>query len=325
MTPQNTLTKRERTLIIIARTALYICATLLFVQFILTLILPTLTFSHNVRNTDPAFDLSSPTSTFAQTADKEKDSLYTTFSASTERSGDTIALTITAHDTNLEDRIVQAYKTYQSWHTNTIRETQEPTNQVASTAPFRAGTIVRSDTEYFIVDDQTLRPIDRPETLIASGYDFNAVETSTSEQRSLYSKGKIFTMRSVHPDGTIFSVSTSADHPKYYEKVGGELIKRTREEVAREKAPDQTIAVSRNDRTTSRSCILRKKSFTRATYSCEIDIRDLTHHTGKDYIFVIGSTQPSEIVSITARITQSPTKQNIQRQIGLILSKIKPQ
>ncbi len=320
---QNISTKNISTATKMTRIALYICAVLLFIKFITSLLLPTLVFSHNVRNTDPLFDLSTPSLVASSTTTPQ-----TTFSASSQRSGDTITLTITTSNSNtknLEGRPVYIHKTYRSWQQNTLSPRKKSNTQETDTKPFRSGTIVRSESEYFMIEDQTLRPIDRPETLLASGYNFDTTQVSTSRERSTYKKGKIFTMRDVHPNGTIFSTqeNESEKRSKYYQKNGEALTEITQEDVANAQAPNQTISVALSDRTTAQTCILRKK-FMSKKYSCKTDIGNIAHHTGKDYIFTIEDINPSVISNITARIAQSPKPSNIQSQISLILSKIRP-
>lgn len=70
---------------------------------------------------------------------------------------------------------------------------------------FADGTLVSYGESVYAVEGETLRPIDSVDTFLAKGYAWEEVKALTGEEFGMYTRGKLYTKREPHPNGTLFS------------------------------------------------------------------------------------------------------------------------
>jgi len=295
--------------LLFGRIVLYTVSLWVLYSFLLSLILPTITFSYNIRNTDPLYDMSDPVGGQIPSSDLP----HTLITASSERGGSTAHLTVQSQS-HLDGVSVRLYKTHSAWLTP---EVIDHNTASSSLLPLAGHKLVTLSNGYALVDDQTLRPIDRPETLLALGLSFDSAYTSSSAERAAYDTGKIFTIRDTHPSGTIFAVTDTP--PSFYSFTGEGIVK-----IDTPADGTHSIPVSSSERDDFLSCTLHK-NLLRQSYSCTFDITDFSDHYGKDYIFALPEIEPTMITAARMQLTQSPTTANIFAQLGIIKQKLAPQ
>ncbi len=66
------------------------------------------------------------------------------------------------------------------------------------------GTVVSYGESVYVVEGDTLRPVDSPDTFLAKGYIWEEVVPLNGEEFGIYTRGKLYTKREPHPSGTVF-------------------------------------------------------------------------------------------------------------------------
>lgn len=309
-TPYIKLSQKERLAYSAIRIFTLIIFGLVLAYFFLTLILPRIVFSFNIKNTDPLYDLTDPI--FDATSETVQ------FRASLLEEADTVTLIIKS-DEDLDGKNVQLFKSYASFLRTFEAPQKESTlsekvkSDTVTSLPYLSGDLIRSTKEYFVVDGTSLRTISSGDIVTAFGYDFDDADDSTSEDRSLYSKGKSLQMRSLHPEGTQFY---DEDRDVYAVLKNGKLIETT------PTYDRPIIAAQYASRSTKAECTL-KSNLLPGAFSCNFRLEAIKPFSGKDYFFSVGDMkQPPTIHSIKAVFSLSSTKENIERRLGLIKQKI---
>lgn len=77
---------------------------------------------------------------------------------------------------------------------------------------FLSGTLVAYGESAYVVEGNTLRPIDSPETYIAKGYAWEDIINITGEEFGVYTRGKLYSRKQPHPNGTVFTEESSGNH-----------------------------------------------------------------------------------------------------------------
>lgn len=78
---------------------------------------------------------------------------------------------------------------------------------------FLSGTILSYGEAVYVVEGDTLRPVDSPETYLTKGYAWESVIPATGEEFGMYQLGKLYNIREPHPSGTLFFMPS---HQIYY-------------------------------------------------------------------------------------------------------------
>jgi len=146
---------------------------------------------------------------------------------------------------------------------------------------FPDGSLVAYGDAVYAISSDNFFPIDSVETFLAQGYSWDDLIQASADQLASYRKGKLMSLSSPHPDGTILS----SDDGKFYLIQNGQKHPFVSKEVADSWMKKNPIAVSSKSLKISESCYLEKKTFTRDTYSCEIPIDKFKNLIGKDFEF----------------------------------------
>ena len=70
---------------------------------------------------------------------------------------------------------------------------------------FLDATVVSYGDSAYVVEGDALRPIDSIDTFLSKGYAWSDVVAMTGEEFGMYTRGKLYTKREPHPNGTVFS------------------------------------------------------------------------------------------------------------------------
>jgi|GEM_PF-3151925 len=316
LTPSITLSQKQRSQYRMLQIALLATLCVGIYLLIASIILPKVTLSHNVRNTDPLLDLTPPQSsgdtiTFSGSLAQDVDRLTITMKFPDEQmqSATTVAPTVAPTVTP----IVSVSKGYKSFLQSAISDQPYFQSSAQDEMPFLSGDIIRSSTEYFVVNGITLQPVASSEAFLAAGYDFGTAIDATSEQRSLYEKADRFDMHAAHPPGTYYrDVSTD----QYY-RLGDATLHKAEKPLSN---TTPVILASELSRQNTSTCKLQKSRFS-STYKCTINLQNTSLLPGKDYIFNLqGISQEPQSIQTTFSVT--PTTKNIQSRLGLIKQKL---
>ncbi len=298
LSPHITIPKNQKVLYRCIQVLLIVFFIFLSGLFLLRLILPVIVFTHNIPNTDPLYRLTSP-ETIHDTVE---------FNAALRQDIDHIVLTIIPQNNaqNLAAKEVSVTKTYKALRLPL--ESSAPILTQKKDAPFPAGALIRSNTEYFIIDTEKKYAISNKEILLAAGYEFTDGKDTTSSQRAFYKNGSKFHMKDMHPVGT-----------QFYDEASNTYLVRSESALhtTTQNKNLPTIIANRESAQDKVSCKLKKK-FLRNAYSCNLSLEAVSAYPGKDYIFALKNTEANDIKSVSAKFSLQPSQQNIQSRIGLI-------
>lgn len=146
---------------------------------------------------------------------------------------------------------------------------------------FPDGSLVAYGESVYVVSGDKIFPIDSVETFLAQGYSWDDLIQASADQLANYKKEKLMSLSSPHPDGTILA----SDIGKFYLIKDGQKRQFTSKEIADLWIKKSPIAISEDSLKISENCELKKKSFTRDTYSCEMSIDKFKNLIGKDFEF----------------------------------------
>lgn len=147
---------------------------------------------------------------------------------------------------------------------------------------FADGTAISYAGGVFIASGGNVFPVDLPETFTAKNFNWENVLPASGDEFSQYKKGKIFTVRSPHPDGTIFHAT---DTDKFYMIKEGKKHPFPSRAIARSWSKNAPIPVSEKSLTTTKKCELEKKPFSMRNYGCRFSLTDFSDIPGSEYEF----------------------------------------
>lgn len=178
---------------------------------------------------------------------------------------------------------VSARKSYRSF----FYPDSSPTTAIMSqsSAEFQSGSLLSNGNSVYIVDGETVRPVDNEITFQSMGFSWNDVIPVSSEQMSAYKKGKLFTISSPHPSGTVFSGQANG---KYYLVDNGLKHEIAGSEVIQSYLFQNPIIVSEKSLEIENGCDFKKDfSLFDNSYSCSFSIENMNGLAGNDYQYKI--------------------------------------
>lgn len=189
--------------------------------------------------------------------------------------------------------------------------TQETPPEHDTSLPFPDGTLIASSSGVFVTSGYKKHAFDTEQTLAASGYTFDAIRESTSEQRSMYKNGGIMMMTSKHPDGTRFA-TTDTDQVFLYSSGALHALTNSPAEGA--------IPVQFASRTQKATCALVQRRFSSKTYTCDVDLSEISQFDGKRYTFTIENIPSLEIAKVTLAFSATPHAEVFSQRLGELRS-----
>ena len=187
-------------------------------------------------------------------------------------------------------------------------------------AGFADGTLVSNDISVYIVNADRLSPIDNPETFESNGYNWEDVLPIGSDELSLYEKGKIFNIKSPHPNGTIFETTEDSSHYIIRDSQKHPLSSKKIVDSWLKKNP---IKVSQKSLEAKVSCNAQKKSSQSSTYECEIPLEIFSNFSGFNYQLSLISNKNLKIDYIYTDYRKNIDLENLKDFIKLMISRIK--
>jgi hypothetical protein len=186
---------------------------------------------------------------------------------------------------------------------------------------FSDGSLVSRGESAYVISSGKFFPIDDVLTFINKGYRWEDVKEAGEDEMMLYKKSQLFTIDSLHPNGTVFK---TLEDSKYYlvenrtkrllpgENIAASWLSR--------KSP---IAASEKGSETSASCVPRKRKLSFRSYFCEIPLEKFSEITDLGYEFQLSSGENISVESIKVNFIKSLNWKNFQSALFNIVNKIK--
>ncbi|XLQ19876.1 MAG: hypothetical protein ACKUBY_04795 [Candidatus Moraniibacteriota bacterium] len=187
-------------------------------------------------------------------------------------------------------------------------------SNIDKTTGFSSATLISSDDSVFVIVGDKKHPIHDEATFKLFGYNFDNVIKSTSEERALYTKGKLFTTSSAHPSGTIF-YAEDTDRTFIFDNSLLNKIQTT------DISSQHSIVVQEQSRTTSDSCVLQKTLLPRQ-YSCTIQLDNTSDFNGNIYQFTLNDSPNTKIELAEIKLHTKVSEQSLVDRIVSLKKKI---
>ncbi len=183
---------------------------------------------------------------------------------------------------------------------------------------FADGSLISYGTSAFIASKNKIYPIGDPEIFLNQGYAWDDIIIISGDEFSLYEKEKLFTLTSVHPDGTVFF---TPDSGQWYQIENKQKHLLPSEKIARSWLKKKPITVLAKSMETLGSCDLKKEFF--GNYSCIILLNDKEDTAGKYYEFSFAAKQDLRIDNLNLLYEKNMTMQNLKLSLRNMILKIK--
>jgi hypothetical protein len=187
-------------------------------------------------------------------------------------------------------------------------------------AGFADGTLLSNNESVYIVSAGEILPIDNPQTFEGKGYNWEDVLTAGTDEIANYQKGKLFNLKSPHPDGTIFK---TIENSRYYLIQKGEKHPLPSEIIAKSWAKKSPVLVSEKSLETRVECAFQKSFFNSNLYRCDIPLDRLVSLIGFSYEFSITPDNGIQADSLSVDYQKNITRSNFKAFLVGILNSIK--
>jgi hypothetical protein len=183
---------------------------------------------------------------------------------------------------------------------------------------FADGSLVSYGLSAYIVSKNKIYPIGDPDIFLNQGYDWGDIITISGDEFSLYEKEKLFTLTSIHPDGTIFF---TPDTRRWYRIENGQKQELPSENIANSWLKKKPITVLAKSLEVLGGCDLKKEFF--GNYSCFIPLDDTKDTAGKYYEFTFVPKNNLAIDNLNLLYEKNMTMQNLKLSVRNMILKIK--
>ena len=193
-----------------------------------------------------------------------------------------------------------------------------PTEQLSNISDeligFTPATLISSKDSIYIIDQNKKHPFQDERSFLTLGYNFDNVIKTTTEERSMYKKAKLFTTTSTHPFGTLFYATDSENIFMFDNNL---LNKLPTTALAKQHA----IITQEASRITEASCALKKTLFPRQ-YKCKTSIDTINAFHGNTYQFTLKDAPNTQIESSKIKLFTTPSKKSLKNRFDSIKRKL---
>jgi hypothetical protein len=324
LTREILLDKKNQRLYQILQITLYLTVVLMTAYLSVKILFPSLFFQFNFSNPNATSNtITKPLDNSRQPLNHgllpagQKASFNTSLTGNFSQAVITFILDKESSDLKSDSQLI-ARKSYTAFLYPTTTETAQTNNN--NPGIFNDGALISYGDSIYIVSGENIFPIDSPTTFLSKGYVWNDVVAVGADELAAYKKGKLFTIASPHPNGTIFK--TTADG-KYYLVANGSKHLLSSEEVASLNLKHSPILVSEDSLNIINNCQFKKNIWPLRSYSCEMPIDNMQKLIGSDYEFTLGSSQNIKIASINVEFKKDATLQNLRFTLGELFKRAK--
>lgn len=180
--------------------------------------------------------------------------------------------------------------------------------------------LLSANNSVFIASQEKIWPIADATIFTSMGWDWNDILISNSEEIANYEKQKLFTLKSPHPDGTIFSDKETG---KYYLIENGKKREIENEENFASAFKMNPVIAQNKGLETKKQCQLEKSLSFGKKYKCVISIEEMRKLVGNDFQFEANFGNSVKINEISVTFKKSFNMENLNSSISLLKSRIK--
>lgn len=172
----------------------------------------------------------------------------------------------------------------------------------------------------YLASGNRVWPIADAITFESMGWNWDDVAPSNSEEIGSFEKQKIFTLRSPHPDGTVFS---DRETGKYYLIENGEkrLVKNQANLVSLMKT--SPVIAEEKGLTAISSCTMESSWKFLRKYRCLVPIREMQNLLGNDYEFRANFGQDVDIRNLEITFKKSFNFENLKSSLATLKNRFK--
>jgi len=176
-------------------------------------------------------------------------------------------------------------------------------------AGFSDGSLVANGGSVFIISDGKILPVDNAQTFASKGYNWNDVLNVGEDEIAIYQKDKLFSIKSPHPNGTIFK---TPEDSKYYIVENGKKHLLPSDGIAASWLKKEPIIVSKKALEISARCTFKKNLWNNTNYSCEIPLDKFYDLVGFNYEFNLVSDTAIQMDSLSVDYKKNVDKANLK-------------
>lgn len=224
-----------------------------------------------------------------------------------------IEITLEKKSKKIEGGIISARKSFRSFFYPEGKEIDDLEN-------VSFAKLLSTKESVYLVSGKKIWPIADAITFESMGWNWNDVAPSNSEEIGSYEKQKLFTLKSPHPDGTVFSDKETG---KYYLVENGEKkpVKITADLISFTKT-NPIIAEEKGLKTIS-SCEMKSSWKFLRKYKCLIPIREMQNLLGNDYEFRANFDQDVDIKNLKITFKKSFNFENFKSSLAMLKNRFK--
>ncbi len=185
---------------------------------------------------------------------------------------------------------------------------------------FASGTLLSCGESAFIVSGSEILPIDSPITFESMGFNWDDVISVSSEEIGIYERGKLFTDKRSHPDGTIFAGEESG---KYYLVQNGAKREIIGSHIIKSYLKKNPVLVDEKGLDTKANCQFKENfNFFRKSYGCLVSINSLNKTAGNDYRFEASFSSNIQVEGLSLTFQKTVSLNNLKLSLIGIEQKI---
>lgn len=187
-------------------------------------------------------------------------------------------------------------------------------------ASFSNGTLISNNTSVFEIANGQILPIADIITFESKGFDWNDIIAVGSDEITIYAKGKLFTLDTPHPDGSVFK---TIENSKYYIIKDKQKHFLPTENIATSWLKKNPVIASEKSIELSSSCEPKKSILNSNSYSCDIPLDIFENIIGTNYEFELQSNKEIVLDFINVDFKKNITFKNFVGFFSETLNKIK--
>lgn len=180
---------------------------------------------------------------------------------------------------------------------------------------FADGTLISDSEAVYVISANQRLPIDNVLTFQSLGYSWEDVLAASGEEAGIYEKGKLFTARSPHPDG---SVLCDKERQKCYLVEKRSLRPLEGKNIRAQYLRKNPVTVDFRSLTESADCTLSSSWLSRRTLECTLSTGNIENLPGNAYMFDLGTSSDGEAKKISVTLTRPKNTETAKMSLSLI-------
>lgn len=187
---------------------------------------------------------------------------------------------------------------------------------------FSEGSLIAYGEAAYVVGKNEIFPIGDPTIFEAAGFVWDDLINVSGDQVAMYEKGDMFSLSSVHPDGTIFF---DKDQSRNYLITNQEKHLLPSNKIASSWIRKTPITVDSRSLASSGDCVFQRNRLDlgKPSYSCDLSLEQVKDFLGKDYEFVFSPGSDIDLDQADVTFKRTVDKENFRQSLFEIINRIK--